>query len=395
MTEISQGKTTSGPGNQLALVLDVDISKTWGHPTEDQFLDRFVKQGRGIVDAFLQFGDHYFDWLEQKSAPSIAEKQKAYFATYHWPECAKAFMILWRDVLFELQKGRILLQLEAIDAEELNRLFADSKDTIQNAVGEVTTFLDESLRKARSKKGGIDQKMNRFRLQENPWPVYRQQLLDLRAQLDSLLTSYEDLGKTADAFQRIRTALYETIDKCSNELSQHRSTAQQVIDSILHNAEAKPGKVANLLEETEAQIQLGNHLYIFTETTERNLTPLKEKLQVPVATEGGLILYKEINFQKSTRQWLDSEIIPLLYEIWELTELNANGLKMSLLNIRNRALVLASENKDGKQLEFDRKDLVYPIQSFIRKSDGIEQDLNKLRHMVDTRLGQNFKLSRI
>lgn len=394
MTEISQS-TPRELTIQLEPILESDFPDAWPQLAEEDFLDLFVQQGNRIVESFVRYGEHHYQWWKQNSAPTAVEKQKAFFVTYYWAESAKAFMILWRDILFELQKAKIMLQLGDVTAEELEKLWDRAQATIREAAEEVTNYLEKQLRRARSKKSGIDKQLGQLRLQENPWPVYREQLQEIRGQLLDLSESYRELNQTAKAFNTIRTVLFETIAACEAELTQHRKTAQQLIDTILTNPDTKPGKVASLLEDAEAEIQLANHLAVFTETVEKNLSQLSEKLQVPIATEGGLIHYKDINFQKSTRQWLDSEIIPLMYEIWELTEINSNGLKMSLLNIRNRALVLASDNKDGNSPEFDRKDLVHPMQSFIRKSDAIEQDLKKLHEMINSRIEEDFKLSLI
>ena len=81
----------------------------------------------------LEFGDQYFSWWEQNNAPSAEERQKAFFATYYWPECAKGFLILWRDILFEIEKGRTLHQLEVINTEELDGLTTRAKATAEEA----------------------------------------------------------------------------------------------------------------------------------------------------------------------------------------------------------------------------------------------------------------------
>ncbi|PHN05891.1 ATP-binding protein [Flavilitoribacter nigricans] len=394
MTEISQ-ENRKDIAPQLDEVLQNGIPEWQIDAADAAFLEQMARQGHQIVEAFVRFGNHYYELWEQKKAPSITARQQAFFATYFWPEGAKGFLILWRDVLFELQKAFILHQVRAIPKEEVIELYEASQDTVRQAASELSGLLDKRLQDARKQKGGVEKILRELKLQQNPWPVYRDQLQEILSQLDQLVDSFRELSETAEAFQVIREALFETVAACQEELVQHRKIAQQAIDSILHNGEVKPGKIANQLEEKEADIQLANHLSEFSAIAEKKLASLQEKIQVPVDTEGGLILYKEINFQRSTRQWMDSEVLPLLYEIWEITELNTNGLKMSLLNIRNRALLLASDGAESKNIEFDRKDLVYPMQSFIRKSDATEQDMLRLKEMVQARMKDSFSLSRI
>lgn len=359
---------------------------------EMDFLEAFAQKGLRIVGTFVRYGNYYYDLWQQKKAPSITARQQAFFATYYWPEGAKGFLILWRDVLFELQKALLLLRSRSIRQEEVIQLYEQSEATIREASRDFSQFLDKRLQQARREKGGVEKIIRNLKLQENPWPVYREQYQEIAGQLRQLLDSFGELTQVRESFESIREALIQAMDACKQELENHRKIAQRAIDSILYQEEVKPNRIAASLEETEAEIQLINHLTEFSNLAEQKLQGLPEKLRIPVDTENGLLQYKEINFQRSTRQWLDSEIFPPLYEIWEITELNTNGLKMSLLNLRNRALLIASDSNEGKNLNFDRKDVVYPMQSFIRKSDATEQDLIKLREMVNSRLKQNFDL---
>lgn len=394
MTDISQ-ETLQSINTQLEQELREGIPPWTVGEDETAFLEAFAQKGRRIVEAFVKYGNHYHELWQQKKAPSITARQQAFFATYFWPEGAKGFLILWRDVLFELQKALLLRRLRAVSPEEVQELYRQSEHTLETAAGEFSDFLDKRLQQARKQKGGVEKILSKLKLQENPWPVYREQYQEIARQLDQLLVSFQELDKAADGFETIREALTQAVSSCKQELEHHRKTAQRAIDSILTQEEIKPTRIASTLEETESEIKLNNHLTDFSKVAEQKLQALPEKLRVPVDTENGLLQYKEVNFQRLTRQWLDSEVFPLLYEIWELTELNTNGLKMSLLNLRNRALLIASDSNEGKNLSFDSKDLVYPMQSFIRKSDATEQDLIKLRNMVDMRLKQNFDLSRI
>lgn len=394
MTEISQ-ENVRDVADELELELRQEIPD-WPSEVQDvDFPEVFVAQARRITEALVVHGDYFYERWQKNNAASLAERQKDYVATYFWPEGAKGFLILWRDVLFELQKAMILLRTGSISAEELTQLYQASKASVRGAAAEFSGYLDQRLQQARKQKGGLEKILRQLKLQENPWPVYREQLQEILRQIGSLAKTFHELTRTATAFHSIREALDQTIDACRQELTSHRKTAQQAIDNILTSAEVKPGKLANLLEDTEAEIELTNHLGTFSKLSEQHTAELPEKLQIPVATSGGLIHYKEINLRRSAQQWLDSEILPLMYEIWELSELNTNGLKMALLNLRNRSLLLASDAQENKQIEIDRKDLVYPMQSFIRKSDATEQDLLKLKKLVDGRIDQEFDLARI
>lgn len=395
MTETSV-RTIPELNQQIDQLLDTDILNKRGSYPADQFLSQFADQGRQLAEAFCHFGDRHFALLgkEAEATPPV-EVQRAFFVTYHWSGRAKAFLILWRDILFELQKGQILLEQGATTAENLDWLCVEAKQTLRDAAAELGLYLDARMQRARRTKTGMDKHLQKLRLQQNPWPVYREQLKALAEQLQRLVEQYQQLSKTGDTFRRLQEGLEDALAACRSEIDDHRRLARNTATNIENNADAKASRIAGQLEEIEAEIQLPQHITAFTDLAEQTIAGLSEKQQVPVATEGGLIRYKDINFRRSSRQWLDAEILPLLYEVWELTELDTNGLKMALLNIRNRSLLLASEQKDGKVAEFDRKDLVQPLQAFVRKSATTETEVQRLQDLAVERLQNDFQLSHV
>ena len=88
----------------------------------------------------------------------------------------------------------------------------------------------------------------------------------------------------------------------------------------------------------EKEVKTYPTLKSYAETLEQKVNGLPEKMQVTIATERGMLQYKEITFRKSVRLWLESEILPILYEVGDLRESADSPLQLSLVNICNRAL---------------------------------------------------------
>lgn len=360
----------------------------------EQSLPELVALGRKLEELFVQTGDAHLTLLTNPDTPAAALK-RAYITTFDWAEPAKAFLLLWRDTIFELQKAALLHQIGQVDTATLDKFRKKAQQTLSTAAEELQGFTDYKLQQLHRRKNGADRYLEQLRLQTNPWPVYREQMETISEQMERLLATREELGQVADHFAAIQAALQATVTSCRAEIDQQLATAQRIRDNIEQEEDLKPSRIATQLEEQEAEIELVHHVNDFQENSERDLSGLSEKMQVPVAVTGGLIQFKEINFQRSTRQWLDSEILPLIYEIWELTELNTNGLKMALLNMRNRALLLASDVKEGKSTDIDRKDLTQPLQAFIRRSATTTEEIAKLQRLIQMRLSRDFNLKHL
>ena len=380
---------------QSELVLPLDLISPWDKDEQAVILLDLVEKGKQIVQVFTTFGDRYFSILENDEAVSILQKQKSYFVTYHWPERAKAFLLLWRDTLLEEYKGFILKQDGVIDKEKLALFRDQSKEGIQTAAVELANYLPNRIRQARRKKNSIDKQIRALRLQQNPWPVYRKQILDIENQLQQLLGSHHLLKETQEAFGHLKNTLDLTLSSSQHELKQHLALATRAIHYVEGQNEFKSGKIAIQFEEFETQIQIPNFLSLFIEASDKYTDQLSEKNQIPAGTQGGLILCKEINFQRSVKQWMESEILPALYEIWELTELDGNGLKMSFLNIRNRLLLITPESKEGKIQDLDPNDLIQPLHNYIKNSANTDKEIQALQTLIEDRLQENFRLSNI
>ena len=120
------------------------------------------------------------------------------------------------------------------------------------------------------------------------------------------------------------------------------------------------------------------------------LEKLVQKRGIPVLVAEGMLQMREINFQKSAGDWIDAEAMPLLYEIWELTENMAYSFKMSLANIHNRMVLLLNEAKEKGQTEFKQADLCQPLKVFLQRVTESGKELAKLKNLLYQRMDADF-----
>lgn len=104
-----------------------------------------------------------------------------------------------------------------------------------------------------------------------------------------------------------------------------------------------------------------------------------------------MLLRHDLDLKKRTVQWLEGEILPTLYKIWEQTEAMHNSVKMSLSNMRNRAVLLPS----GIGEKFDATLLSHPLLQTIKSLQTIENELVALSENIKAKMAENFRLSNI
>lgn len=378
--------------------MDKTIEDTWASAEQFLPLDKMVEAIRVIEEAALLVGNYSFEYLEKKKDPD-QEMLKAYIINFLWAPQVKAFLILWRDVLFQQQKASVLLEDEATDPSVLSQLNLESKEVILAAAEELKQIVPNELKKIRSGRLGDKRQMGRWQKQQNPWPTYKQQISELPEQCQYLQKQYDELQKVAATFQGIRELILQMGKDRKQDFTHVQNQANETIQ-IIENAlgpieDPKLGRIASRLEDLQEGIKPPSSLMTFTEHLDQYTRALTEKIQIPVETQNGILLFKEINFQRNVKQWLESEILPIYFELSEITESLFNGLKMSLINIRNRVLVLAAEFKEGKAGKISKEAIYQPLITFLKRTETTFESLEDLLHLIEGRLASEFRISAI
>lgn len=401
MTEATSIEKTPKHLNAFHAYVDHLIVKTWAMPDMDSHLEAMTDGAKQLVEEITKTGDAAKEALETENQVLAANVVAAYVLNFTWSERAKSFMVLWRNVLYQQQKAQVLLADDSVAKASVQRLQEASKKTLQQAFQELKDFPTEQLARIRNAKKGIEGQINIWKLQANPWDTYRAQIVEIPKQCDLLLEQYRELMNAANTFQEMRETAKETIAACHKEIEVTKNTAKNAFNFIEENIqpdlEPRPGKIAARLEDIEAELKIANHMHLFTGKIEVLDKKLSEKLKVVVETNQGMMQYKTLNLQKRVQEWMESEILPVLYEVWEVTENVSNGFKISLINIRNRALLASSEAKGGKQVpqKLELSDYSSPLQGFLKKATTAEEGMAKFETQIFNRLEQQFRLKEI
>jgi len=374
-------------------VTDQSIGKTWEAKNLPINLEAMASEAKNVSAALVTIGDYCYQELMENEAELTDKQRFAYnWVCFEWTNLAKEFMILWRDILFQQQKGQIIKIDRLTSATALRALNLQSQESLEKAIYDFKGDVERGLNILEKKR---TKKIKQWQLQQNPWPVYKKQLVEMGEQCQVLQTDYRVLLNVAANFNEIEDLVRQTENFCSAEIKEVKLIADQTIADIEKDNLPRLRQIVKHLEDLEEGISLPNHFNSFTTNLEHRINDIVAKAEMPVGVDRGMVEIKDLTFKRSTKQWLDAEILPILYEIWELTENTHNGLKMALINIKNRAILLEAEEKEGKKVDLDKATISQPLNAFYRVAAQAEASLLELRKIIHERLAQDFNVSEI
>jgi hypothetical protein len=363
----------------------------------EEKLEVLAEGAAGVSQAVVSMGDHSLSVLEEKNKSLAPEDEAFHFlVTFAWSEQAKNYLILWRDVLFQLQKAALLTADGRTSKEALVQLRKDSVEVLKEASDALIAYLHTEGEVFVELRQNLSKELFRWRLQQNPWPVYKKQLQELPEQSFRLQQDQQIWTSTAHHFQQIRDLILDNIASCQEEVAESKRAVKQIIDQIdTASTERMLNKVANQLEDVEQEVVIKTHGNLFSDELEILMAELPEKKSVVIEPDEGVLKVLDLNVRRKVQQWLESQALPLMYEIWELTENNSNGMKMTLVNSRNRAVLLSKENQDQPMPEMESRELLQPLNSFMGTFNDLEHHLQELQGLITQRLQAEFKASAI
>lgn len=365
------------------------IRKVWNEKAVNDFSQLMMANAHDQINEIITLGDDAIQRLD------ASEHFDDYLTTFIWSERLKAYIILWRDILFQYSKAELEVLNEKYDPDLLETLKKEAHQRLLKAADVLLVYPQDAETKIRRSPGGKSRQTDKWRLQKNPWPIYKTQLEQLAAQCEEIHQKHLLLKKTQTSFHRILSLVDQKCSACENELEEFSQKAQKTIEFIETHIETKPGKAVSYLEDMEEDVEIRNHLDTFLESFEQEINLLEETVSIPLATNKGIINTREINFRRSVRLWLESEILPLLYETWEVTENANNGIRMAIINVRNRAIIIANDFKENKPIDLNQDSVCLPLFTFQQNLASFKEKLIRQRAIISTRMKEHFILTQV
>ena len=360
--------------------------------TVDGPVEEMAQHIRELSDAMIARGDTCPTGEEED--PLNLDCRLLHFV---WAERAKHFLMLYRDVQLQLQVATLLVNEGASAHSEVADLYARSRHALEEALQEwESDFRTQHGDLARNDKQRRKQ-LNAWKLQHNPWPVYRHQLGELARQSEGLAKEFTTLQREQKRFTALREFLDEAIAASQEVMDRAEQRARELTDFINtgdHELE-RPGVIASKLEDYITEEATLPRLDRFTNSITAKTAQLTDSRRVTVASDEGLLRYKEVNFRRATDQWISAQVMPLLYELWEVAQQVSNGLNVAMVNVRNRALLLSNEVKAGHEVTFTNSSLAQPFVDFTERTKQRHHDYRVLRQRLEQRIERDLRLTSV
>lgn len=306
-------------------------------------------------------------------------------ATFLWAEQAKMLLLLLRDALFEEQKAALLHRTGRLVRAQQETLWFQTKQTIHQALQRT----QENSHRAAQDYDDV-KRAQKWKHQENPWPTYKKQIRTIVQQTQDLAQDYLILDTIQDAMDEVNALVDQTAEHCLNDLKTNNDTIDRVINLVVHSNNKPTQALAQIREITH---KIGSAIYIttFKERLEFLLRPFDIKIKPIVGIKAGILQRRDFAPQRNTTDWFESEVYPLLYEVWELTDQGTSGLRMILLNMTNGLDVLQRERPDA--LFAQPASLIKPLETFQKDLATLGEDVINLIQLIHKRVDKELQVT--
>ena len=356
------------------------------------FPQDLVPASDGLVDLFIEQLDAAHELLLHPGSADAQAINRAYALNFYWVQSAKSFLLYIRDVIFEQNKAEVLTLERLANPEKRDVIRESAQNRLHEAAEELIRSFEEAGENLSSKE------LRHCKLQINPWPVYKTQFRKLSDQIHRVAEDTDSLLQFSLSTLQIRGELDKMMEECHWELLELKATirdAGKFVQQIADSDPVKgPGKIAVRIPEYQGSIRERDYLKALENRLEELYKELPEKRDLSLGIQNGLLICEEIDVNRRIRQWLKTEILPLIYEVWELTDLRRRSAQLTLLNVRNWARILA-EQSDEKAPEINYQEIHVLFDDLEVRTDQALQEMERLHQLADLRMAEQLRAHKI
>jgi len=363
------------------------------HSSFSEDINYLAGRTRELAKAMMAYGD----------ACPVGEGEDFYnldcrITHFIWAERAKHFLVLYRNVQFQLQTAAIKVRDGQSAEGTVSKLHEKSKVVLGEALAEWENEVATTKKQLESNPKLRQKQLSNWKLQHNPWPEYRTQLAEISDQAEKLAGEFSLLSEELKHFEALREHISDCITTAREIISNSETKANAVAAYVAGEGEKEapgPGKIATRLEEYLADSTLQPLIHQFTNVITATIAKITERTRVTVAADHGMLRFKEVNFRRATDQWISTEVLPQLYELWELSEKISGGLNVTISNVRNRAVLCANELKAGNESNYDPEQMRQPLVAFLERTETTKAVFTEIADRLDHLVEADLRLASV
>ena len=326
---------------ELALVpttidLNNSLSNVWDNTNNILSLDHLANEAKLISNNCLALATQSNEALKTPLGLSIEKTYLHYQIVFEWMDEVKHFMIAWRDVVFQQYKGNAFLYDKKTTKEHLLKFKKQSEYSIDKVGTDLLTKLEAFQIKPNQLTSKIKRELRQQVNLKNPYEIYAKQIQDLVQQCQDCNASIPALEKGQDTFHEITQLVDTNIKQIQDQVLDLEFTLQKLVSDLSSSKYPDPKLQLQTIINAESKINFDNLQTDFNTKLDLLIEQLITKLDIPISAQAGTMMKREIGLQRLVKRWLQSEIKPLLYEVWEIRDRLTTGGKLIFMNLKNQ-----------------------------------------------------------
>jgi uncharacterized protein YjgD (DUF1641 family) len=377
------------------------IETAWS-VTADKLLEAWIaSEGQAITKQFIDEGNAHFEALSQTNLTQ-SETLHHKLMTFEWPAGAKRFSMLWRNILIELERAYVLKQEGLCTEVEIDVLAKAGKEKLQAATRHWLGDFNDRLSALEGDQKEAEKQLYSWNLQDNPWPTYRTQLLQLIDQMNKLHADFSVRMKASTTLVKLSRALRDRQIQYAEDIDRIKATANAAI-AVIDDVEGGDAAAVSLarLEALDPSERLTGSVEDTARITNGIIDQLPNRVMLYVNSPSGHMQYRDINLERQTAQWISAEILPTLNQEARLAEQSLADLLRTLIDVRNRIQLAKEHARTGQKAVDDNADeidlgyLKSPIRAMLKRVERAELEVEKFSTRTTTKIHEQLRLSRV
>jgi len=362
------------------LVLQL-IRESWEQEEARAHFQALVEGMKKMVPELIIIGEAAsFKVLHQ------SEKFIPWLITFDWMDNAKSFLLLWRDVLFQEQRAWLKMSNGEIRPARFIALQQTSHQLVAKAADSLFMDLDTSVPHPLNNL----KKLNQWRLQNTPWPVYKEQLELLPEQSKKLLRQGETIWNASGVFVQIGSHFIETYDFWLKEISALKAGLKLLLEKTEQADSLDSTSIIEALEQMNEQWDNPKNSKIFRIALDDYISRLPKQEQIVADSDEGLLLNKEVNLRTEVRSWLESKLMSDIYELFMIQNDITNKIHLNMVSIQNFLLI----DEEGVKIS-DKNSVIQVLNNFLKSLNRLEDQTLDMKNLTLKKIKKDFTISKI
>ncbi len=326
-----------------------------------------------LLKTYLDYGETLpMATTQQMSDEELLEK---YLSHFYLPEKLKEVGILHRDVLVEYIKALMYQFEEALSPSDMDHFKEQSFQVLTQATDSLVERFNEFRNKVQASSKEQEAIRKKLLLVENPWNVYKEQLLELQGQIAQMVKDKDHLPEMGASIEGIK-AFFGNIYQKNQSLADHFITGYSQLKEPLSKKNVK-WYLQKIDQVSEASQALGNG-EINYEAIEAMQFPVSV-IRAGILGEDGVLEIREFNLKKGFRKWMDYGLVPLWAKLIDQENTFRIKTQVRLANLNNSLQLYEQSGLEGEndRIQLALNDLAEDAASFKRTSGELIGEIEK------------------